>query len=405
MAAGLRRNLAVVLIVALAHAGLAVSYRADAFDLPATHFYPPAHAVVHGADAYGQLHYEYPPATLPLLVAPLAAGDDGSGKTYYRHTMWLYGLLDVACVLVIGFLLRRRPQREVVLALGLYSVGVIALGRLALTRFDLAAGLAILLAASAPRGSGRAGAWLGLAGALKLAPLAAAPALAPRGSTRRVLVAAAAVPIGAQIAYALWSGESGLSFLGYHSGRNPETESWAALLVDGARALGADAGMSFDHGSWNVTGGLARVLSPLFAVAAVAMAWLLAWRARRVGAEPALALLAAVTLLVTLAPVLSPQYLLWLVPLSALLAPRYPLQAVLLALAVVVTRLELLYAFDDLQRFAPGAVALLAARNLLLVAVSLALWRAATDRRAPASRQVAHGPGRWLTARRARVGA
>jgi hypothetical protein len=78
---------------------------------------------------------------------------------------------------------------------------------------------------------------------------------------------------------------------------------------------------------------------------------------------------------------------------------------VLLALAVVVTRLELLYAFDDLQRFAPGAVALLAARNLLLVAASLALWRAATDRRAPASRQVAHGPGRWLTARRARVGA
>ena len=68
-------------------------------------------------------------------------------------------------------------------------------------------------------------------------------------------------------------------------------------------------------------------------------------------------------MLVAVAPVLSPQYLLWLAPLSALLAPRYPLQAVLLALACVLTRVELRFAFDDLPRFDWGAIALVALRN------------------------------------------
>ena len=66
-------------------------------------------------------------------------------------------------------------------------------------------------------------------------------------------------------------------------------------------------------------------------VVSVALALLLARRVRQADADRALALLAALGVLVAAAPVLSPQYLLWLAPLSALLAPRYPLQAVLLA--------------------------------------------------------------------------
>ena len=75
---------------------------------------------------------------------------------------------------------------------------------------------------------------------------------------------------------------------------------------------------------------------------------------------------------------LSPQYLLWLAPLSALLAPRYPLQAALLAAASVLTRLELRYSFDDLPHFAWGAIALVALRNAVLVAFAVVLWRAVT---------------------------
>ena len=196
-------------------------------------------------------------------------------------------------MLLLAFLLRRRAPVELLLALGLYSVSVLVLGRLALTRFDIAAGIAILLAGYCARSPGRAGAWIGLAGALKVVPLAAAPALMRRGTSARVLVAAAAVPVLAQVVYALWSGELGLSWIGYHAGRDPEVESWAAVLADVARGLGAHAGTAFDHGSQNVTGTTARWLGRLFALASIAAALLVARRARRADADPALSLLAA----------------------------------------------------------------------------------------------------------------
>jgi hypothetical protein len=236
------------------------------------------------------------------------------------------------------------------------------------------------MAGHSARSPGRSGAWLGLAGALKLVPLAAAPAMTRRGTTVRLLAAAVAVPIVAQLVYALWSGELGLSWIGYHTGRDPEIESWAAVLADVARGLGAHVGAAFDHGSQNVTGATARWLGRLFALASLAGALLVAVRARRVNADGALSLLAALGVLVALAPVLSPQYLLWMAPLSALLAPRYPLQAVLLAAASVLTRVELRYAFDDLPNFEWGAVALVAVRNAVLIVFAVVLWRALTAR-------------------------
>jgi type VI protein secretion system component VasK len=56
------------------------------------------------------------------------------------------------------------------------------------------------------------------------------------------------------------------------------------------------------------------------------------------------------------------------------------LRLLLLAVAGVLTRVELLFAFDDLQHFAPGAVLVLAVRNLVLVAAAYALWKASTGR-------------------------
>ena len=208
-----------------------------------------------------------------------------------------------------------------------------------------------------------------------------------RGTSTRLLLAAAAVPIAIQVVYTLWSGELGLSWIGYHAGRDPEVESWAAVLADIARGLGVHAGTAFDHGSQNVTGAAARWLGRLFAVASVAAALLIARRARRADADQALSLLTALAALVALAPVLSPQYLLWLAPLSAYLAPRFPLQAVLLAASSVLTRLELRYAFDDLPGFHWGAIALVALRNAVLLAFAYALWRALS------SRATTPGPG------------
>ena len=145
------------------------------------------------------------------------------GQAYHQRTIWLYGAFDVGCVLLLGGMLRRRPTSELVLALALYSVTVLVLGRLALTRFDLVAGIAILMAGHSARSPGRSGAWLGLAGAIKLVPLAAAPAMTRRGTTVRLLVAAAAVPIVAQVVYALWAASRASRGSGTTPGATPRS--------------------------------------------------------------------------------------------------------------------------------------------------------------------------------------
>ena len=377
-AAGLRRNLAIALAVAALHAGAALAYHGDGQDLPATYFYPRAHAIGHGTDAYGGLDYEYPPATLPLLEAPLAAGGDDSGQAYHQRTIWLYGALDVVCVLLLGSFCAAGPPSSSRWRSRSTASACSYSGRLALTRFDLAAGIAILLAGRCARSPGRAGAWLGLAGALKLVPLAAAPAMTRRGTSAAAAGRRGGRPDRGQVAYSLWSGEVGLSWIGYHAGRDPEIESWAAVLADLARGLGAHAGTAFDHGSQNVTGTTARWLGRIFALASIALrsCWHGAcgpptptgrsrcWRPSACSSR--------------CRPVLSPQYLLWLAPLSALLAPRYPLQAALLAVASVLTRAR---AALCVRRPAPlrvGRDRARRVRNAVLVAFAIVLWRSVT---------------------------
>jgi hypothetical protein len=113
------------------------------------------------------------------------------------------------------------------------------------------------------------------------------------------------------------------------------------------------------------------------AVAAVlAVLWLRLWRT---GAGPEAvgwASLAAVTGFIVASRVLSPQYLLWLLPVAAAVlataGPRAALVrwAVLLLVAAGLTQLEFPVFYGDLVGHHPGsagAVAVLAARNLLLV--------------------------------------
>ncbi len=360
-AAALRRN--------LAHragrspsctAAAALAYHGDGKDLPATYFYPRAHAVAHGTHAYGGLDYEYPPATLPLLIAPLAAGGDDSGPGLPpAHDLAVRGL-DVVCVAAPGVpaapqardragagaraLQRRRARARPPGADALRPRGRPRDPRSRRTR--------------AQRG-GRAGAWLGVAGALKLVPLAAAPALARRGTTPAHARRRRAVPdrrpgrlhrSGAASSGSRGSATTRAATPRSSPGRRssptspaPSAPTRARPSTTAARTSRAARRAGSGASSRSRRSG-SRCCSPAACAASTPIR--------------ALALLAALALLVAVAPVLSPQYLLWLAPLSALLAPRYPLQAVLLALACVLTRLELSFAFDDLPHFHWSAIAL-----------------------------------------------
>ena len=212
------QSAAIVAACVIVHLLAAASYRAGGEDLPATYFAPKAQAIADGATPYRDVPYEYPPATLPLLLAPRALG--GTTPTGYHQSMiWLYAAVDLAIILTIGHVLRRRPP-ELAAALTAWTLAMLLLGRLALTRFDIVAGLAVLAAALALERVPRlAGVALGCAGALKIGPLAG---LAGMRARSRPL--ALAVPLAAQIAFVAATGTWGLEWVSYHLGRSPQLE-------------------------------------------------------------------------------------------------------------------------------------------------------------------------------------
>jgi hypothetical protein len=385
------RTAAIVAVTVLIHVAAIASLRAPAGDLPSTYFYPRAHAVAEGGKTpYRDFVYEYPPATIPLLVAPLAAGGDAP-VAYHRHTIWLWGAVDLVVVGVLAWAARRR-ERDLIVTLATWSVCVLVLGRLALTRFDLSVGLALLGAVLIRERRPVASALLvGVAAAIKAAPLAALTALARGARPGRYVALAVAVPVAAQVAFLTVTGDPGLGWLRYQSGRGAQIESLAALVGDAGRTLGATVGWRFDHGSDNLTGTLPDTMARVFAVALVA--WVVACLVRRL--EPtAEGVLVAVGGIVVLSPILSPQYLLWLAPLCALAAPRFPLQAAVFALACVLTRLEVSLAYDHLRTFSGWAIALLAVRNLVLLLWLAAIWRATGRQPMRASWHLSRSPAR-----------
>jgi hypothetical protein len=78
--------------------------------------------------------------------------------------------------------------------------------------------------------------------------------------------------------------------------------------------------------------------------------------------------LAAVVAFAVLGKVLSPQFVVWAVPLGALaLGWRRPLLAAVVALAAILTLVEFPAHYVDVVQRNPAAVVLVAARNLLLI--------------------------------------
>jgi hypothetical protein len=140
--------------------------------------------------------------------------------------------------------------------------------------------------------------------------------------------------------------------------------------------------MRAGHGSQNLhaTGtGLTAALSSLLQLLALGWIWL-----RRPGSAEELLRWSAAALVafVALGKVLSPQFLIWLVPAVPLVAGRVGLRAsTLLAAAFVLTQLWFPSRYWDLAReFALGPSLLVLARDLVLVTLLVVLlWTSPTD--------------------------
>lgn len=358
-------------------------------DLPVYRGY--AQALLDGLVPYRDFAVEYP----PLALAPIGlAGLAGLGADTYA---WAFGALMLVAALAVqhaaAALAPPRHRRAVAWAMVLLPV---AAGAIVRTRFDLVpaalmlAGLAAVLAARPRAGF----ALLAAGAATKLFPAVPAAAalvwLARRagdGAPRRAVATFAAVLALATVPFLLASPAGFADQFAFHLERPVQIESAPATVLwvlGDSEVTGAPVAPD-RFKSNGLRGGAAPFLAGFFAVlqlAAVAAAAALA--ARRPGNPDQLVVAAFAALLafVALGKVLSPQYLLWLAPLALAAYARGARAAAALTLAAVpLTQLEFPHRYFELVDGDAVTIALVAARNgLLLAALALALRWLVTER-------------------------
>jgi hypothetical protein len=354
-------------------------------------------AMLDGQVPYRDFRVEYPPAALPVFLLP-AIGDGLDQRTFRRNferLMVLCGLLAIAGAAIALGALHAEPER-LFAALGFAALAPLVLGSVILTRYDLwptallVLGLASVLAERKRTGVGL----LGLAAAAKIFPVVVVPPVLAyvwrRHGRREALLcagvfagvlAACFVPFIALSPGGIWDS------LHRQANRPLQIESLGSSFLLVAHQLGAwTVQLNLSHGSQNQGGSLADAMatiqSVIQAVVVIAL-WVAFARGPATPDRLVRYSAACVAAFIAFGKVLSPQFLIWLLPLVPLVRGRRGLAAsAVLALALLLTQLWFPYRYWRLalHQDAIGSW-LVFARDLVLVGLVLVL---AIPRREPA---------------------
>jgi hypothetical protein len=282
-----------------------------------SHYLTARHAIPSGES------WQYPPGAAFLMLAP-RLGPGAYGESF----VGLMLLFDLAGLGLLAMLGRRCGSYR---GVWVWLLGMPLLGAFAVLRFDLVPTvIAIAALAVIHRRPQWFGALAGLGAAIKLWP---AVLLFGEWDRRRLISATAA----AVAVLALVLGTSALafgdptSFLGEQSGRGLQEEAVATLPWQAKAVLsGGLPPRAIHYGAWQIAGGGANTVANLLewlslaALVAAAVWWWL--RAKAIGAgqthlaEASVSrdfVFAVVLLLVVASRVLSPQYMVWLLGLAA----------------------------------------------------------------------------------------
>ena len=330
-----------------------VNPQREIVDTPTYQSYGDA-VVVRDQVPYRDFELEYPPGALPAFIVPRLIEPEDSPDGYKRAFRWTMAFCGAAIVLltVVALLaLEARPPRFAgVLAFA--ALWPLALGPVEQTRFDLwPSALALGALAAFLAGRDRLGAGvLGAAVAAKLYPAVLVPLAAVwvwrRGGRRALLLCGgifAGVVLAIFLPFFILSPDGVAGSIGRQLSRPLQIESLgAAVLVALHNAAGIDVGVESSHGSQNVAGSLGNGLAGAttgLQLAALVAVWIAFARgpanAERLVRYSALALV----VFVAFGKVLSPQFMIWLVPFVPLVAGRRGLAASgVLAAALLLTQ-------------------------------------------------------------------
>ena len=342
-----------------------------------------------GQAPYRNFVYEYPPANLPFLAAAHWTSHAGD----FLH-VWIAMMLvlDAATAVILWRWARATRPSVGRGALWLWIAAIPMLGPMVLVRNDLIVASAVVAAIwlAATHRFRRSGALWTFAVLAKLWPIAPLVmfTIARRKGRGRSLTGVLLVAAATAATLAIWGvGGAMISNLFMRHGHRPlEIETtWAVTAALVAAAHGAHLRTEFSYGSLNVVTGfpgwvpaLAYQLTYLVELAGISAITILGWRHRT---RPSLTTLAWLTLAVVAgslatAPVLSPQYLLWLIAAACVVlcversrATRRLAGAVCAAAAL--TQLEYPVLFNQLTAGRLNGLLVTEARNVLLVLIAV----------------------------------
>ena len=346
--------------------------------------------IADGEVPYRDFEVEYPPAALPLFWLPTLAPEGHFGFVF-ESLMWACAAaaagLDVVTLAGVG-----AGAARLFAAAAFAGLAPLALGSVVLTRYDFwpaaltAAALAGFVTGRERLGFGA----LALAVAAKIYPLVLLP-LALLYAWRRRGTREAAIGLGVFLVVLALVGvpflvlaPAGLrESLSDQLGRPLQIESLGAAVLLAAHRLGwYEPTVVSTYGSQNLAGPLPDALAATQTVLqglALLTVWALFARGRAGHERLLLGAAGAVVAFVALGKVLSPQFLIWLVPLVPLVAAGAGLAgAAVLAAALLTTHLWFPTRYWDVVALEPVGWLVLV-RDVLLVAL-LAVLAAALAR-------------------------
>jgi len=350
-----------------AHAG-------EIVDTPGYETY--ADAIVSGKVPYRDFSVEYPPgALLPMLAPEVTASRGNFGEYGHSFEKWMAGA-GVLMVLVVA--LWAPPSRTLLVA-----VSPLLLGNLMLSRFDLwvaALTVGALIALLLER-LGTSAVALGAAIATKLFPAVLAPVAFVwiwRRRGRRAALAwtgiVAAVCAVVFLPFAIVAPGGLEHSFSSQLDRPLQIESLGGgVLIAAHHAFGTRLHV-FTTMSQNLSGPgahLAAVLSSVLQIAALLVAWIAYARGPQTRERLVRYAAAAVVAFVAFDKVLSPQYMVWLIPLVPLVRSR--LAQHLLVAGLILTQIEFPARYWTFVALNPSVTTVVLWRDLVLVALFLLL--------------------------------
>lgn len=332
-----------------------------------------------GAWPYRDAFFEYPPVAAPVVALPglVSTAEDGFRLAFAGWTF----ILGACVVVLCGALAERTGGHRLRAMLGAALMPLL-LGALVRTHFDLApvalvlASLLLLCAGHPRTGLGV----LGLAAMTKGFPLVVVPValvwLVARGE-RRAAWQAGAVLVAVMVACAVpavaLSPDGSLDALRYQTDRPVQIESTPALALLALDGAGIGHAVSLEsHASDGLEHEADGLVIGVFTVLLAAAILVLSIEVMRNPERRSLvvASLAAVAAFALFGKVLSPQFMLWILPLGALaFAWRLYALAAAVAAGAVLTQLWFPARYFDLVDRDPYPLTLLTLRNGVLIAI------------------------------------